>query len=81
MQITGGDPAAASVGKNRRRVKVIPHFFTEKVGIKLVYATLVAASQNWRGVTVTPEISQAIDKLWEEIYSQSRIETWGAKAA
>ena len=65
-------------GENRRRVKVIPHFFTEKAGIKLVYATLVAASQNWRGVTMTPAIAQAIDQLWEEIYPQSRIETWAA---
>ncbi len=68
-------------GESRRRVKVIPHFFTEKAGIKLVYATLVAASQNWRGVTVTTESAQTIDQLWEEIYSQSRIETWAAKAA
>ena len=68
-------------GESRRRVKVIPHFFTEKAGIKLVYATLVAASQNWRGVTVTTESAQTIDQLWEEIYSQSRIETWTAKAA
>ena len=65
-------------GENRRRVKVIPHFFTEKAGIKLVYATLVAASQNWRGVTVTPEIAQVIDELWEEVYLHSRIETWAA---
>ena len=65
-------------GENRRRVKVIPHFFTEKAGIKLVYATLVAASQNWRGVTVTPEIAQVIDELWEEVYPHSRIETWAA---
>ena len=68
-------------GESRRRVKVIPHFFDEKAGIKLVYATLVAASQNWRGVTMTPEISQAIDQLWEEIYPLSRDETWAAKAA
>ena len=34
-------------GENRRRVKVIPRFFTEKVEIKLVYATLLAAPRNW----------------------------------
>ncbi len=65
-------------GENRRRVKVIPHFFTEKAGIKLVYATLIAASQNWRGVAMTPAIAQTIDQLWEEIYPKSRIETWAA---
>ena len=65
-------------GENRRRVKVIPHFFTEKAGMKLVYATLLAASQNWRGVTMTPAIAHTIDQLWGEIYPQSRIETWAA---
>jgi transposase-like protein len=65
-------------GENRRRVKVIPHFFTEKAGIKLVYATLVAASQTWRGVTMTPEIAQTIDQLWEDVYPRNRIETWAA---
>jgi len=67
-------------GENRRRVKVIPHFFAEKAGIKLVYATLVAASQNWRGLTMNTEISQAIDVLWEEVYPNSRLKTWGKAA-
>ena len=67
-------------GENRRRVKVIPHFFSEKAGIKLVYATLVAASQSWRGVTMTPGISQAIDVLWEDVYPDSRLKTWGKAA-
>ena len=30
---------------------------------------------------MTPAIAQTTDQLWEEIYSQSRIETWAAKAA
>lgn len=30
-------------GENRRRVKTIPHFFAEKAGLKLVYATMLAA--------------------------------------
>jgi transposase-like protein len=67
-------------GENRRRVKVIPHFFAEKAGIKLVYATMVAASQKWRGVTMTPEISQAIDALWEQVYPESRLKTWDKAA-
>jgi len=67
-------------GENRRRVKVIPHFFAEKAGIKLVYATLVAASQNWRGLTMNTEIAQAIDVLWEDVYPNSRLKTWGKAA-
>ena len=65
-------------GESRRRVKVIPHFFTEKAGIKLVYATLVAAAQNWRGVIMTPAIAQTIDRLWEDVHPHSRLLTWAA---
>ena len=53
----------------------------EKAGIKLVYATLVAASQNWRGITMSPEITQAIVQLWEEVHPDSRLKTWAVKAA
>ena len=63
-------------GENRRRVKVILHFFAEKAGMKLVYATMLAASAKWRGVKMTPLISRQVDKLWQEVFSQSRVETW-----
>lgn len=65
-------------GENRRRVKVIPHFFAEKAGMKLVYATLLAASAKWRGVKVTPLISRQIDELWQHVFGQTRAETWAA---
>ena len=42
-------------GENRRCVRVIPHFFA-KAGVKLVYATMLAALQRWRGVKMTPAI-------------------------
>lgn len=65
-------------GENRRRVKVIPHFFDEKAGMKLVYATLLASSKKWRGVRMTPLISKMIDDLWKEVFGESRLETWAA---
>ena len=37
--------------EQRRRSKVIPHFFDEKSCLKLVFATLWRASQRWQGVT------------------------------
>jgi transposase-like protein len=37
--------------EERRRTKVIPHFFDEKSCLKLVFATLWRASQRWQGVT------------------------------
>jgi transposase-like protein len=36
--------------ENRRRMKVIPHFFAKKAGLKLAYAALLATSRKWRGV-------------------------------
>ncbi len=65
-------------GENRRRVKVIPHFFDEKAGMKLVYATLIASSKKWRGVRMTPLISKMIDDLWKEVFGETRQETWAA---
>jgi putative transposase len=65
-------------GENRRRVKVIPHFFAEKAGLKLVYATMLASSQKWRGVKMNPFIVQQIDTLWEEVFGESREATWAA---
>ena len=39
--------------EERRRSKVIPHFFDERSCLKLVFATLWRASQRWRGVRFT----------------------------
>ena len=65
-------------GENRRRIKVIPHFFDEKAGMKLVYATLIATTKKWRGVRMTSLISKRIDELWKEVFGESRQETWAA---
>ena len=66
------------LGENRRRVKVIPHFFAEKAGMKLIYASLLAASQKWRGVRMDPFIARALDDLWEQVFGQTRKVTWAA---
>jgi putative transposase len=65
-------------GENRRRVKVIPHFFSEQAGMKLIYATLLAASKKWRGMTMDPFTHQAIDDLWQDVFGKSRKDTWAA---
>lgn len=66
------------LGENRRRVKVIPHFFAEKAGMKRIYASLLAASQKWRGVRMDPFIARALDDLWEQVFGQTRKVTWAA---
>jgi len=64
--------------ENRRRVKVIPHFFAEKAGMKLVYATLLATSKKWRGVQMNPFIQKQIDEVWPTSFAKSRKDTWAA---
>ena len=59
-------------------MKVIPHFFAEKAGMKLVYATILAASAKWRGVKMIPLISRQIDELWQQVFGQSRVKSWAA---
>ena len=39
--------------EERRRTKTIPRFFTEKSGLKLVYATLIRAADNGQRVGIT----------------------------
>ena len=48
-----GEAAIACFVEERRRSKVIPHFFDERSCLKLVFATLWRASQRWRGVRFT----------------------------
>ena len=40
-------------GEQKRRTKIIPRFFDEKSCLKLVYATMVRASQKWRRVKMS----------------------------
>ncbi len=63
---------------DRRPVKVIPHFFSENAGMKLMYATLLAASRNWRGARMDPFIAREIDKLWNKVFKKARQEMWAA---
>ena len=65
-------------GENRRRVKVIPHFFSENAGMKLMYATILAASRKWRGVRMDPFIAREIDQLWKQVFKKARQEMWAA---
>jgi transposase-like protein len=50
-------------GEGRRRTKVIPRFPTERSCLTLLYATLIAASKQWRGLTITPAITTKLHAL------------------
>lgn len=43
-------------GEGRRRPTVIPRFPTETACLKLVFATVLTASQRWRGLRMTPSL-------------------------
>jgi transposase-like protein len=40
-------------GEERRRTKVIPHAFGERVVLKLMYAALIRAAERWCGIRMT----------------------------
>lgn len=45
--------------EERRRTKIVPRFFDEHSGMKLVYAVLARASERWQRVRMTPlEVKQ-----------------------
>jgi transposase-like protein len=51
--ITTTNLVERSFGEENRRSKVIPRFFTEKSGLKLVYATLIRVSRRWQKIRLT----------------------------
>lgn len=55
-------------GEGRRRTKVIPRFPTETSALKLVFATLRTASQNWRGLAMTPKVLRRLDAIRQELF-------------
>ncbi|MFQ5993259.1 MAG: IS256 family transposase [Nitrospiraceae bacterium] len=60
-------------GEGRRRTKVIPRFPTETSCLKLVFATLITASKNWRGLTMSPKILRQLDAIRQELLSQRKM--------
>ena len=57
-------------GEGRRRTKVIPRFPTESAGLRLLYATMITASQSWKGVRMPPDIWFEIELLRREAFDE-----------
>ena len=57
-------------GEGRRRTKVIPRFPTESSALRLLYATLITASQSWRGIRMTPDIWLELELLRREVFGE-----------
>jgi transposase-like protein len=65
-------------GEKKRRTKVIPHFFTEKAALKLSYATMLAVSNRWRGLTMDAFTVGRIQELRKEVFPESKKESSAA---
>ena len=57
-----------TIEEEKRRTKVIPRFPTERSCLKLVFAVLIRASQNWQGLKMTPKIISELDKIRRAIF-------------
>ncbi len=51
------------LGEGKRRTKVVPRLPGEAACLRLVYATLLKASESWHGVKLTPESLRHLDTL------------------
>ena len=56
--------------EGRRRTKVIPRFPTESSALRLLYATLITASQSWKGIRMTPDIWWELEVLRREAFGE-----------
>ena len=61
-------------GEGRRRTKVIPRFPTERSCLSLLYASLIAASKQWRGIPMTAKILGQLQSLRESIATPKKEE-------
>lgn len=61
-------------GENKRRTKVIPHFFTEKAALKLTYAVLLAVANKWRGVRMDVFTARQVEELRKKVLTDSASE-------
>ena len=57
-------------GGGRRRTRIIPRFPTEGAGLRLLYVTLITASQSWKGVRMPPEIWFEMELLRREAFGE-----------
>ncbi len=52
--------------EERRRSKTLPRFFTEQSCVKLVFATLIRATERWQRIALTPLEYAQLQVLYQE---------------
>ena len=58
------------LGEGRRRTKVIPRFPSEKACLRLLYASMITASQSWRGIRMTPDMWWELEVLRQQAFGE-----------
>jgi transposase-like protein len=78
-RITTTNSLERILGEENRRSKVIPRYFTEKSGLKLIYATLIRASQRWQRIIITfneqAKIMELRDKLGHAAVKEQNVKS------
>lgn len=61
-------------GEERRRMKVVPTVFGERPVLKLMYASLIRATESWRGVGISEFERRQLQKLQDDSIKRHRDE-------
>ncbi len=62
-------------GEERRRMKVVPTMFGERPVLKLMYASLIRATENWRGIGISEFEHRQLSNVRDELIKRHRDET------
>lgn len=54
-------------GQERRRTKVVPHAFSERAVLKLMYAALIRAGQTWKNTIITQFDFRQLEQFRERL--------------
>ena len=56
-------------------MKVVPTMFGERPVLKLMYASLIRATENWRGIGISEFENRQLNNLRDELIKRHRDET------
>jgi hypothetical protein len=59
-------------GEERRRTKVAPTVTGERPVLKLMYASLIRASNSWRGIRITELERRQLERLRDELRNKAK---------
>ncbi len=61
-------------GAERRRTKTIPHAFGERPILKLMYASLMRATETWKKIKTTSFEIKQLERLKSDLAERGRLE-------